>query len=162
MLQIPKIISTIYIVLLGITLGASIYAGAIVAPVIFHSELYLGSEFLSRFQEGLIMSENFLRLSYFVDITLLAIIFYEGYRFKSFERDTIGLLSAVTAVLSGLLYSHYYIPSILEMQKQGESVTKSKIFENNHFASELDFKLFTFAILILLIRNIYRINSKST
>jgi len=156
MLTIPKYITVTYIILLGIMLGAALYAGIVVAPAVFHSEVVLGGELLSRYQEGLIMTVNFVKLSHLVDITILAVIFYEGYRFKSFERDTVGLLSAVVVVLSGLLYSHYYIPQILEMQAEGEAITESKVFENAHFASELDFKLFAFALLVLLVRNIYR------
>ncbi len=161
MIKIPRYITTIYIILLGIMLGAGLYAGIVVAPTIFHSEVALGDELLTRFQEGLIMTVNFVKLGYLVTITILAVIFYEGYRFKSFERDGVALLSAVVVVLSGLLYAHYYIPQILEFQAQGEEVTKSKLFENTHFASELDFKLFTLALLILLVRNIYR-NLKDT
>jgi hypothetical protein len=156
MITIPKWLTIIYILILSITLGASIYAGAVVAPTIFHSDLALGKELLTHYQEGLLMTQNFVKLSYFVDLTILSIIFYEGFRFKSFERDSVGLLSAVLAVLSGLLYSHYYIPQILELQSQGEEATKSKIFENAHFASELDFKLFAIALLVLIVRNIYR------
>ena len=156
MITISKPFTVIYIILLGIMLGAALFAGIVVAPTVFHSEVALGTELLTRFQEGLIMTVNFVKLSYLVDITILAVIFYEGYRFKSFERDTVGLLSAVVVVLSGLLYSHYYIPQILELQSKGEKVTESKIFENAHFASELDFKLFTFALMVLLVRNIYR------
>ncbi len=156
MITIPKYITLSYIILLGIMLGAALYAGIVVAPTVFHSEIALGGEILSRFQEGLLMTVNFVKLSYLVNITILAVIFYEGYRFKSFERDSVGLLSAVLVVLSGLLYSQYYIPQILEMQAQGEAITKSKVFENAHFASELDFKLFAFALLVLLVRNIYR------
>ena len=156
MITIPKYITTLYIILLGIMLGAALYAGIVVAPTVFHSEVALGSELLTRFQEGLIMTVNFVKLSYLVNLTILAVIFYEGFRFKSFERDGIALLSAVVVVLSGLLYAHYYIPQILELQTQGEAVTQSKLFENTHFASELDFKLFALALLILLTRNIYR------
>jgi len=137
-------------------LGAALFAGIVVAPTVFHSEVVLGGELLSRFQEGLIMTVNFVKLSHLVDVTILAVILYEGYRFKSFERDTVGLLSAVLVVLTGLLYSHYYIPLILELQAKGEALTESKLFENAHFASELDFKLFAFALLVLLVRNIYR------
>ena len=156
MISIPKYITTIYIVLLGAMLGAALYAGIVVAPTQFHSESILGAPLLNRFQEGLLMTENFLKLSYLVTVTILAVIFYEGFRFKSFERDGIALLSAVVVVLSGLLYAHYYIPQILEFQAEGEQATQSKLFENTHLASELDFKLFAVALLILLVRNIYR------
>jgi len=156
MITIPKYITTIYIILLGIMLGAALYAGAVVAATIFHSSIALTDEVLTRYQEGLIMTVNFVKLSYLVMVTIVAVIFYEGFRFKSFERDGVALLSAVVVVLSGLLYAQYYIPQILELQAQGEEMTKSTLFENTHFASELDFKLFAVALLILLARNIYR------
>jgi len=57
-----------YLLILGIILGATIYAGAVVAPVTFHSKQWLSSEILSRFQEGLIMTQNFVRLGYFLVI----------------------------------------------------------------------------------------------
>ena len=154
--KIPKIISIGYIILLGITLGAGLYAGAVVAPVIFHSNTYLGEPLLTRFQEGLIMTENFIRLSYLVDFTLLSVALYEGFRWKNFDRDITTTISSLLVISLGLLYVHYYIPQILAFQAQGEAVTKSKLFENTHFASELDFKLFAVALLVLLARNLYR------
>ncbi len=154
--KIPLSITIAYIIILGVTLGAGLYAGIVVAPVIFHSEIYLGSELLTRFQEGLIMTENFIRLSYLVDFTLLTVALYEGFQWKNFNRDTITTFSSLVVLSTGLLYVHYYIPQILEFQKKGDAITGSKLFENTHFASELDFKLFTFALLALLIRTLYR------
>ncbi len=55
-----------YLMILGLSVGAIIYAGAVVAPVIFHSEIWLSSEVLSHFQEGLIMTQNFIGLRYFI------------------------------------------------------------------------------------------------
>jgi uncharacterized membrane protein len=137
-------------------IGAGLYAGGVVAPVIFHSELYLGEELLSRFQEGLIMTENFVRLGYLVDFTVLSVALYEGFKYKTFDRDTITSVSAFLVLSTGLLYVHYYMPQILAFQKEGEKVTESKLFENTHFASELDFKLFIVALTVLLARNLYR------
>ncbi len=153
---IPKGITIAYFILLGITIGAGLYAGAVVAPVVFHSEIYLGEELLSRFQEGLIMTENFVRLGYLVDFTMLIVALYEGFRYKNFDRDTVTSVSAFLVLSTGLLYVHYYMPQILEFQKEGEKVTESKLFENTHFASELDFKLFLAALTVLLARNLYR------
>jgi hypothetical protein len=155
-MKIPKYLTLIYIIILGITLGAGLYAGAVVAPVTFHSELYLGSELLSRFQEGLIMTENFVRLGYLVTFTVLVVILYEGYKYKMFDREAMSTIPAFLVISSGLLYVYYYIPQILEFQKEGEAMTESKLFENTHFASELDFKLFAFALLALLVRTLYR------
>lgn len=156
MLHIPKSITVAYIILLGIMLGSALYAGIVVAPTTFHSEVALGEELLTRFQEGLIMTVNFQKLAYLVNVTILAVILYEGYRFKSFERDAIALLSGLLVIMTGLLYAHYYIPQIIELQAGGEAITQSALFEKTHFASELDFKLFAVALVILLARNIYR------
>jgi hypothetical protein len=129
-MKIPKFITIAYIIVLGITLGAGLYAGAVVAPVTFHSELYLGSEILSRFQEGLIMTENFVRLGYLVTFTIISVALYEGYKYKMFDREAITTIPAFIVISSGLLYVAYYIPQILEFQKEGEAITKSKVFEN--------------------------------
>ena len=153
---IPKGITVAYFILLGITLGAGLYAGIVVAPVVFHSELWLGSEILSRFQEGLIMTENFVRLGYLVDFTMLAVALYEGFKYKNFDRDTVTTASAFVVLATGLLYVHYYMPQILAFQKEGEESMQNKLFENTHFASELDFKLFALALTILLARNLWR------
>ncbi len=155
-MQRPKFITLIYIIILGTTLGAGLYAGAVVAPVTFNSEIYLQSELLTRFQEGLIMSENFQRLGYLVTFTVIFVTLYEGYKYKMYDRDIFTTIPAFIVITTGLLYAHYYIPQILELQKMGESMTESKIFENTHFASELDFKLFALALLILLGRTLYR------
>ena len=143
-----------YIIGLGAILGASIYAGAVVAPNTFHSEIFLGKEILSRFQEGLIMTNNFQKLGYFVNFMVFFVLFYEAIKWKNFESDRWSLISAFLFISSGLLFSSFYIPSIVEMQQRGEGVTNSKIFENMHFASELDFKIFTVATLVLLILNL--------
>ncbi len=156
MVKIPKWITLVYIMILGITLGASLYAGIVVAPVIFHANTFLGAEQLSRYQEGLIMTANFVRLSYLVDLCVLAVVLYEGFRYKSFERDAIALLSGFLVLASGLLYSHYYIPQILDLQRQGAEVTSSELFAHTHMASELDFKLFASALILLLGRTLYR------
>ena len=145
-----------YLVLLGATLGAVLYAGIVVAPVTFHSERWLGSEMLSQFQEGLIMTQNFVHLSYLTDATVIAVALYEGYKYKMFERDNITLASAFIVIATGLMFGHYYIPDILTMQQAGEAMTKSSAFVNTHKGSEINIKLFAVALLVLIIRNMQK------
>ena len=130
-MKIPKFITIAYIIVLGITLGAGLYAGAVVAPVTFHSELYLGNDILSRFQEGLIMTENFVRLGYLVTFTVVCVALYEGYKYKMFDREAITTIPAFLVLSSGLLYVAYYIPQILEFQKEGEGVTQSRFLKTH-------------------------------
>jgi len=152
--KIFKIMTIAYIVLLGATFGASIYAGAVVAPTIFHSESFFGGEIISNFQEGLLMTSNFDKLGSFVTIMVFFALVYEATKWKSFESDRWTLLSLFLFVASGLLFSGFYIPDIIEMQLQGEVVTQSEKFKNVHLASEIDFKLFALSTLSLLILNL--------
>ena len=143
-----------YIITLGLALGAGLLAGIVVAPTIFNSELLLGSELLSRFQEGLLMTQVFERLGYLVNFTVLFVIIYEVIKWKGFESDKWTTMATFLVVATGLLFTSFYIPDILQMQQQGEAMTSGKIFENVHFASELDFKIFAFSTLALLILNL--------
>lgn len=142
-----------YLIFLGAVLGAGLFAGIVVAPVTFHTESWLGAEILTRFQEGQIMSENFLRLSYLVDGLIIVVVLYEGYKYKKFERDTLTQVATFFVLATGLLFAHYYIPDIISMQLQGEEVTKSVAFVNTHKGSEINFKIFSLALLVLIIQN---------
>ncbi len=146
----------VYLLILGVVLGATIYAGAVVAPVTFHSEKWLGEELLSRFQEGLIMSENFIRLGYFIMLGVLAIVFYEGYQYKRFNRDLVKTLCALGAIGSAMLFKYFYMSSIIDMQKQGEKVVQSHIFENMHKGSEIALTLFMIFIIVLFVKTLIK------
>ena len=146
-----RIFTIIFIITLGVTLGAGLLAGIVVAPTIFHSEVLLGSELLSRFQEGLLMTQVFERLAYVVNFLVVMTILYEVIKFKSFENTRWSMILTFLVVASGLLFTSYYIPQILEMQSLGEAMTNSDAFTAVHKGSELNFKLFAFSTLGLLI-----------
>ncbi len=152
-----RIFTIIFIITLGVTLGAGLLAGVVVAPTIFHSETLLGSELLSRFQEGLLMTQIFERLAYVVNLLVMMAILYEVIKFKAFETTRWSMLFTFLVVASGLLFTSYYIPQILEMQSLGEAVTKSELFSNLHKGSEINFKLFAFSTLGLLIVTLKRV-----
>ncbi len=149
-----RVMTMVYIISLGAVLGAVVYAGAVVAPNIFHSELIFGKEIISNYQEGLIMTQNFLKLGYFVNFVVFFLLLYETIKWKTFESDRWTLIFSFLAVSSGLLFSSYYIPSIIDMHKKEKPLQLGKFFKNTHFASELDFKLFAISILALLILNL--------
>lgn len=151
-----RVATIAYLILLGITLGAGLFAGVVVAPVTFHTEQWLGSELLSHYQEGLIMTENFVRLSYLVNVAVIAVVLYEGYKYKMFERDTTTHVATFFVIATGLLFAHYYMPDILTMQMAGEAMTKSETFVNTHKGSEIDFKLFLLSLFVLIVRNMQK------
>lgn len=148
-----RIVTMAYLILLSAMLGAGLFAGIVVAPVTFHTEQWLGADVLTRFQEGQIMTENFLRLSYIVNIVLISVVLYEGYKFKKFERDTVTKVATFFVLATGLLFSQYYIADIIAMQEQGVEATKSVAFINTHKGSEINFKIFSLALLVLIIQN---------
>ena len=142
-----------YLILLSAVLGAGLFAGIVVAPVTFHTEQWLGADVLTRFQEGQIMTENFLRLSFLVNMLIVFVVLYEGYKFKKFERDTVTQVATFFVLATGLLFSQYYIPDIIAMQEQGVEMTKSVAFINTHKGSEINFKIFSLALLVLIVQN---------
>jgi len=148
-----RIITMVYLIFLSAGLGAGLFAGIVVAPVTFHTEQWLGSEVLTQFQEGQIMTENFLRLSYLVNVLLVSVVLYEGYKFKKFERDALTQVATFLVLATGLLFSQYYIPDIIMMQEQGVEVTQSITFINTHKGSEINFKIFSLALLVLIVQN---------
>lgn len=148
-----RIATIIYLILLSIVLGAGLFAGIVVAPIVFNSDIYLGTQILTQFQEGQIMAQNFYRLSFMVDVVIISIFLYEGYKYKKFERDLLTQLATLLAIFSGLLFSHYYTLDIMQMQLIGESITTSERFINTHKGSEIDFKIFSFALLVLIVQN---------
>ncbi len=148
-----RMLTMAYLILLSAMLGAGLFAGIVVAPVTFNTDQWLGADILTRFQEGQIMTENFLRLSYLVNIVLVSVVLYEGYKFKKFERDTLTQVATFFVLATGLLFSQYYIPDIIAMQEQGVEATKSVAFINTHKGSEINFKIFSFALLVLIVQN---------
>ncbi len=148
-----RIATMAYLIWLGAVLGAVLYAGAVVAPVIFHSADWLGSEVLTRYQEGLIMTRNFVLLSYAITVTLVAVFLYEGYKYKMGERDKLTSVAALLVIMTGAMFNWYYLPDIVTMQMAGEAMTRSAAFAATHKGSELDFKIFAVAILLLMIQN---------
>jgi len=142
-----------YLILLSGVLGAILYAGIVVTSVTFNTHLYVGSELLTQFQEGQVMTENFLRLSYVVNVLLVVVALYEGYKFKKFERDTLTSVATFFVLATALLFSQYYIPDIVSMQAQGEEMTESLAFLNTHKGSEINSKIFAFSLLLLIAQN---------
>jgi len=149
-----RIFTIIFIITLGTVLGAGLLAGVVVAPTIFHSELFLGSELLSHFQEGLLMTHVFEKLSYAINLLVVVVILYEVIKYKAFESDRWSLMTTFLVAGTGLMFTSYYMPDILEMQSVGELMTQSDAFINTHKGSEINFKIFSFATLALLILNL--------
>lgn len=151
-----KNLTIVYIIFLAAVLGATLYAGIVVAPVTFNTDAVFNSNILSQYQEGMIMTENFVRLSYVVTLSAIAVFLYEGYKYKMGERDMFVMIAALLTIITAIMFSYYYIPDIVSMQQMGEEATKTQYFINIHKGSEINFKIYAFALLILLVKNLGR------
>ncbi len=154
-MKIMRWIDTLYLMILGVTLGLVLTLGAIVAPVIFHANDYLGSALLSHYQMGLLMSAIFVKANVVLNSVAVVIIVREAYDYKLFIRDKIVIPAAGTAVLMIFLFTLYYTKQILTMQALGEAATLSEKFATVHKGSEIDFGLLALSLILLLGRRLY-------
>ncbi len=143
-----------YLILLAATFGAVIVLGAVVAPVIFHSDKILVDVLLNKYNSGIIMGEVFHRFSYWLYVVAAAVAVYEAAWYKMGQRDAIAFGSAITVLFSSLMFSAVYAPKILLMQALGIEATQSDTFVNIHIASELDFKILALSLFVLFIRRL--------
>jgi hypothetical protein len=143
-----------YLLVIAASFGAVLVLGALVAPVIFHTDTMLVGMLLDHYNAGIIMGEIFHRFSYWVYFLAAYVMLYEVMMYKQGQRDNIALLSAFITVATSLLFSAVYSPKILEMQKLGSEATQSDTFQNIHIASEIDFKILAAALIVLFIRRL--------
>lgn len=137
-----------YLLILGMSIGAVVVLGVLVAPVIFHSDLYLSIPLLDRAENGRLMGEIFRRFGYWLDVMVVVIVAYESVEYKYMRIDRVALLSALVVLGSALLFSAVYIPKILAYQ----GMAMDGAFESLHKASEIDFKILLVALMVLMIR----------
>lgn len=148
---VTRLITVLYILLLGTTLGASFALGAFVAPVLFNSQRYIGGELLTHFQEGLLMTEIFKKYCFLLELTVVAVVAWEGVRCLLLkQRALMRLLAAAVISGSGLLFSRYFTPAVIKAQTGGPAATASEAFQAMHQASVTDFSFLLVALVALL------------
>jgi hypothetical protein len=152
-LTIDKALDFVYIFLLLFVVGSALVLGAVVAPVVFNSGLYLDNVELTRFENGLIMSEIFRRFSNILSIILLYITIYHTYKYKELLNSVTTIISFVIFAVSSLLFSFYFTEGVYSFISKGETWINEhmEIFESFHKASEIDFMIILFSALSLSI-----------
>lgn len=151
-----------YFIVLAATFGAVLVLGAVVAPVVFHTDRITVNLLIDNYNAGIIMGEIFRRFAYWIYFLAVFVALYEAMTYKMGQRDAISFGAAATVIFSSLMFSSVYVPKILSMQALGREATQSDTFENVHIASEIDFKILAVALLVLFIRRlmILRVPSK--
>ena len=136
------------------TFGAVMVLGAVVAPVIFHTEEITVDLLINHYNAGIIMGEIFHRFAYWIYAVAGLVVVYELAWYKVGQRDAIAFASSVMVVFSSLMFSAVYTPKILSMQGLGAEATRSDTFNNIHIASEIDFKILAVSLLVLFVRRL--------
>ena len=143
-----------YFIVLAASFGAVIVLGAVVAPVIFHTDTITVGLLIDHYNAGIIMGEIFRRFSYWVYFLAIFVTLYEVVAYKMGQRDAITFAAAVTVLFTSLMFSSVYVPKILAMQALGAEATQSDTFQNIHIASEIDFKILAVALVVLFVRRL--------
>lgn len=143
-----------YLIVLAATFGAVLVLGAVVAPVVFHTDKILVGMLIDHYNAGIIMGEIFHRFAYWLYFVVLFVVGYEAALYKTGQRDAIAFGSATVVIFSSLMFSVVYVEKILSMQALGAEATQSETFENIHIASEIDFKILAISLIVLFIRRL--------
>lgn len=149
----------LYLWILGIAIGTIIALGVLVAPVIFKAALYLPELPLTKFQSGILMTQIFVKSTYILNFTAVAILVYEFASFKlGYTRPLFWLFGGIS-LMAILLFTLYYTPYIIEAQNLGAEATQSPAFASMHAQSEWVFKILLFSLSALFITRALRILS---
>ena len=143
-----------YLVALAASYGAVMVLGVLVAPVVFHANEITVALEIDNYNSGIIMGEIFHRFSKWVYILAFMVLAYEAMMYKKGQRDIYILFSSTLVIFTSLMFSAVYSPKILEMQAMGAEATQSDTFANLHLASEVDFKILAFSLVVLFIRRL--------
>ncbi len=156
-----KSISGIYFVFLGAMIGAEFAAGAMLAPVIFYPEAFIGEGVLTHFQSGMLMTQVFLKLNIMLIIWTMLAWCYELYSLKFGTKDVASFLILIIISAGVYLFIFYFTPFIVEAQKQGEQAIGTEQFASIHKASEIDLKALMMLQLMLFFRRFWLMFKKS-
>lgn len=145
--------TSIYNLLLALSLGIILTQGFIVAPVIFNSIEYISTP-LSKLEEGKLMTMIFIRGNLILKISGFYIFFYELFFMflKKEGRDRISfLLSAISCALI-IIFAMYQTPYIVEAQKIGVKAIESDEFRKIHDNAELIYKILFASLFFLFVK----------
>ena len=143
-----------YFLILAASFGGVLVLGALVAPVIFHTDSLPVNILIDKYNAGIVMAEIFHRYSYWLYFVALFVFVYEAVAYKTAKRDAVILASSSLVIFASLMFSVVYAPKILSMQALGREATLSDTFVNIHLAAEIDFKLLAVSLCVLFIRRL--------
>lgn len=149
----------IYLFLIAVLVGIELSIGILVAPTIFYPQNIIGSEILTHFQSGQLMTNIFIKydkiLIFVMFISFVVEIFNLKNKNESFNLKFSNFMLAFIGFALALAFVFYFTDYILEAQSLGEEMTKTKTFSQYHLASEWCMKLMIFSQSILFFLKFY-------
>lgn len=151
----PKLVTALfqaltifYLFMLGFACGVILSLGALSAPVIFRDALIISQGAIDAFQAGQIMTEIFVRASYVLLFVAILIAIYEILSATIHSQKRFLIFGAI-AIAAILLFVLYYLPAIVEIQKQGEEFLANSNFHTLHQQSVWVFYIAFYALIAL-------------
>lgn len=136
---------SIYLWVVGLTLGAIFACGALSAPVIFNASSYLSQAgitdlYMTRYASGVLMTQIFVKFNSVLKAVAIFILVYELLFFNTSSKKSIFLLAiGLLSVVLIFAFSMYYTDQIIAMQQEGAASTGTEEFESIHTQSEMVF-----------------------
>ncbi len=143
-----KLFTAFYLFCLAGAATGVLLLGAVIAPIIFHSEVIFGVKLLARYDAGMMMSEIFSRFNYLLLITAALIIAFEGFLAVNKKNSVVMLILSAFNVAAIGVYAFVLTPQIIAYQAMGEEAIRSPEFDTIHKIAELDFKLLLFTLTV--------------
>lgn len=151
----PKLVTALfqaltifYLLMLGFACGVILSLGALSAPVIFRDALIISEGAIDAFQAGQIMTEIFIRASYVLLFVAILIAIYEILSATIHSQKRFLIFGAI-AIAAILLFVLYYLPAIIDIQKQGEEFLANSNFHTLHQQSVWVFYIAFYALIAL-------------
>lgn len=156
MKKFTRVFEPIYLLLLGVGVGAIIACGAFAAPVVFKMGEHLGMSDITQFEGGIIMGKIFMRLNSYLQILLVVIAFYELFSFlflrKSGAYSVFWLLLGVISIVCIALFVWYYSPFLLD----SKNLVNREDFMELHTQSRLISQILIVSLSILFVWRAYK------
>ncbi|MDR1007789.1 MAG: DUF4149 domain-containing protein [Campylobacteraceae bacterium] len=145
----------VYLLLLGICIGAEIAIGMLTAPVIFYPDNFLGIGVLNHFQSGILMTQIFLKFNVLLMFCMFLAAIYEIYLYRIKKYDFISAVVLFIALFGSMAFVLYFTPYIVEAQIAGLEVTATVEFKNMHNWSEIVMKVVLLSQITLFFRRVW-------
>lgn len=155
LLKIQPYFLALYLLCIGVALGAIVAAGAFSAPAIFRASAIVPDLNITVFQSGILMTSIFMKLNTLLNALAIFILIYEILSLRVSGARIAPILGAINIFLI-FLFTLYYTPYILHAQSLGESGIANATFDAMHTQSVVVFKALMGSLCLLFIVRILK------